>query len=230
MNPSPFVGMTFGKLTVLSVGKTPETRKYDPFVSCRCKCGKEKDIRLSDLRRKDRGTRSCGCAIAERAKNVLSKIGIEAGKKTRFEASHGHCRGGKMSPTMMSWYGMIMRCTQPSNGAYSRYGGSGISVCDRWLKFENFLEDMGERPLGKMSIDRIDNTLGYFKENCRWASYKTQNNNRKKTMFGVVDGVTMPMSYWCSVANMPKQTFYSRLRRGVPLPEILAMAKERLSK
>lgn len=73
---------------------------------------------------------------------------------------------------------MKSRCENPKATAYERYGGAGIKVCRRWQKFENFLEDMGERPDGK-TLDRINNLKGYSKENCRWATIKEQQNNRK---------------------------------------------------
>lgn len=82
------------------------------------------------------------------------------------------------TPTYQSWRAMKTRCTTKTSSQYHRYGGAGISICSEWLTFENFLADMGERPPGT-SIDRIDNTKGYFKENCRWATAKTQARNRK---------------------------------------------------
>lgn len=74
---------------------------------------------------------------------------------------------------------MKARCLNQNHVAYSRYGGRGIIVCNRWLEYNNFLEDMGERPLGK-TIDRIDRDKGYCKENCRWATEKEQSENRYK--------------------------------------------------
>ena len=73
---------------------------------------------------------------------------------------------------------MVQRCTNQNNKRWSSYGGRGICVCDRWLKFDNFYADMGDRPLGR-SLDRIDNNLGYFKENCRWATTLEQSRNKR---------------------------------------------------
>lgn len=81
--------------------------------------------------------------------------------------------------TYKSWSGMKQRCDNPNNGDYDNYGGRGITYDPEWEFYRNFLRDMGIRPDG-MSLDRIDNTKGYCKENCRWADSVTQNNNRRE--------------------------------------------------
>lgn len=74
---------------------------------------------------------------------------------------------------------MLQRCNNPKNPNYQKYGAVGVTVCERWKVFTNFLEDMGERPDG-MSLDRVDPHLGYSPENCRWATAITQARNRRK--------------------------------------------------
>lgn len=92
--------------------------------------------------------------------------------------THGHTISRAPSRTYVTWSHMIQRCTNPKRPAYARYGGRGITVCDRWLKFENFLADMGERPDGK-TLDRFPNNKGNYEPgNCRWATVTEQNQNR----------------------------------------------------
>lgn len=91
---------------------------------------------------------------------------------------HGKSRRGKWAPEYFSWSSMIQRCTNPARNVYALYGGRGITVCDRWLVFDNFLSDMGERPTGT-SLGRIDADVGYSTENCEWQTDSVQSRSRR---------------------------------------------------
>jgi len=91
---------------------------------------------------------------------------------------HGHRRRGQISPTYSSWRAMINRCRYPYINRYENYGGRGIVVCDRWLVFDNFLADLGERPEGT-SLDRIDPNGDYEPGNVRWSTASEQQTNRR---------------------------------------------------
>lgn len=95
--------------------------------------------------------------------------------------------GGKEHPEHYTWRTMVQRCHNPNAQAYHLYGGRGITVCERWKKYENFLADMGKRPTGA-TLDRIDNNKGYSPDNCRWASRSEQQKN-KSTTRRYTDGV-----------------------------------------
>jgi hypothetical protein len=97
----------------------------------------------------------------------------------RLEQRHGHCLGGKSSPTHRSWCSMLQRCTNPRNKRYAHYGMSGVKVCKRWLKFENFLADMGKRPVGK-TLGRFEDSGNYTPSNCAWQSRAQQEVERRK--------------------------------------------------
>lgn len=106
------------------------------------------------------------------------------GPNARTRVTHGHSRlTVGISPTYSSWTMMRQRCNNPKTRGYERYGGRGITVCDRWANsFENFLEDMGERPKGK-TLDRIDSNKNYCKENCQWSTPKEQASHRRMATY-----------------------------------------------
>ena len=101
--------------------------------------------------------------------------------------THGHTRGHKESPTYKSFRMMHTRCSNPNYTHFSYYGGRGISVCERWATFEQFVADMGERPEGT-SLDRIDSDGDYTPENCRWASKLEQGKNRRPKLTREING------------------------------------------
>lgn len=97
---------------------------------------------------------------------------------------HGHAKRGRRSRTYRSWYNMLQRCLNQSNPRHADYGARGITVCERWRKFENFLADMGEAPSG-LTLERLDNRKGYAPGNCCWATYEDQARNRRPSKLSV---------------------------------------------
>jgi len=108
------------------------------------------------------------------------------------------------TPTYRCWEAMLARC---SNSEYKNY--KNIEVCERWRKFENFLEDMGERPNG-LTLERKDNSKGYYKENCKWATYIEQLKNRRNTVNITFDGKTKCLSDWIDLLGINKRGLVSR--------------------
>jgi hypothetical protein len=94
---------------------------------------------------------------------------------------HGGYSGGKEKYLHYIWRTMRDRCTNPTHAQYKYYGAKGITVCERWQEYENFVEDMGERPNKEYSLDRIDNRLGYFPSNCKWSTRSEQQKNKNTT-------------------------------------------------
>ncbi len=111
------------------------------------------------------------------------------------------------------WFNMMDRCYNPANPAYSNYGGRGITVCERWRSFENFYADMCPRP-GRLTLDRNDNSLGYFKENCRWTTYKTQQRNRRDNKVVTFNGISRPLPEWTEILGLKYGTVLKRLHYG----------------
>lgn len=137
---------------------------------------------------------------------------VYAGKIDR-RFKHGRARRIGQSLEYNSWRGMIQRCTNPLHQHFKYYGGRGVTVCKRWLKFSNFIQDMGKRPAGT-TIERKDNQKGYFPSNCKWASRAEQQKNRrpigsfKKWCHHIV---------WIPKTGKMKRGYWNYVVRGIEL-------------
>ena len=160
-------GKVFNNLQVLErVG----TRWKSPLWLCICLLDNKFSLANSRSLKTGNNT-SCGCIEKIKRESRYFKLGNTIGQ------IHGHA-GMKRTPTYFSLNNMIQRCTNSNYHRYKDYGGRGIKVCKSWLKFENFLKDMGIRPEGK-TLDRKNNNGNYCKSNCKWSTPKEQANNRR---------------------------------------------------
>lgn len=196
----------YGFLTVLE----PNSERSEKGVRlnlCKCKCGNIKLVSSSHLKNGD--TVSCGCY----------------GKAQRLKAhiKHGLCKREDRR-TYNTWTHMIDRCYNKENINYHNYGGRGIKVCDRWLKIENFIEDMGYRPKGT-SIDKINNNGNYEPGNCRWATNAEQSRNKRTTVFIEFEGKKMCIKDWAKYLDIDERTIQYRLKKSWPIEMVLNLSK-----
>jgi hypothetical protein len=108
---------------------------------------------------------------------------------------------------------MLDRCRNPRNKKYACYGGRGITVCDRWLVFDDFYEDMGDRPAGQ-TLNRVDNDGPYAPWNCEWSSAKEQGRNKGNNSLLTCNGKTQPLSAWAEELGINYNTLNTRVQRG----------------
>ena len=187
-------GLRFGRLTV--IGKAGGTKNSSVEWLCMCDCGKKTTSTTTLLNRGSK--KSCGCLHLDSAKNKETKHKKHGMRNTR---------------TYKTWQQMKSRCYDESNASYPFYGAVGITVCDEWREsFSKFLLDMGVRPDG-MTIDRIDNSKGYFKENCRWQTHKEQANNRRSNVFVYDDCGQLTVEEYAKMNNLSDSGARSRLKK-----------------
>ena len=135
-------------------------------------------------------------------------------KLGRENCRHGHARNKKSTPTYSTWKSIKARCLDAKQSSYKYYGAKGIAICDRWMEFDNFLADMGERPSLNHSIDRIDSTGHYEPGNCRWATAKEQSRNTSRNRMITHNGITLCMAEWAENLGVSFTLVRARLNRG----------------
>lgn len=197
MQPS-LIKRRFGKLTVLAVVKEAPLQK-DITYSCSCDCGGSIVLTYRDLVHRKRV--NCGCSYSKHDGTIRNNSG--------------------KSRAYRSWEHMKRRCLNATAKDYYRYGGRGITVCNRWLNFENFYADMGDRP-ENTSIDRIDNNGNYEPGNCRWSTPKEQQDNTSKTLTFDINGSVVRSAVSASeVTGLNAKTIESRHYKGFSADEVL---------
>lgn len=178
-------GKKIGNLTILK-RIPPETPGTHTHWLCRCDCGREIVVDQTNLR-KQRQCKSC------------------AGK------THGMAE----TPLYEAWSHMKQRCLCNTDQHYESYGGRGITVCEEWMNFEPFRDwALSNGYTSNLTLDRIDNDKGYYPENCRWATRRTQSNNRRNSLYITAKGITLPCAEWARQTSIPRNTIRGRIKAG----------------
>lgn len=188
-NNMNLIGQSFGRLKVIELYSRGKNSKW----KCSCACGTKKVVIACDLR--SGNTKSCGCL----AKEMISK------------RSTTHGMFGTRPYNI--WNQMKLRCKK---NYFQRkfYFDKGIIVCDKWKTFESFWSDMKYGYADHLTIDRIDNTKGYSKENCRWATPSEQNANKSTNRLITFNGDTKPLVIWSKELGFKYEKVRKRLNRG----------------
>lgn len=181
-------GKKFGKLTAIE--RVGNNKDGCSLWRCKCDCGKESIVMYSSL--STGNTKSCGCVTLEKA------------------TTHGKSR----SKIYASWQAMKTRCDNPKAVNYLNYGGKGITYTPEWYIFENFYNDMGKDFIDGYTLERTNNLGNYTKDNCIWASYITQNNNRKCNIHIMYNDKRFTPKEASVEFSIPLSTIYNRRRRG----------------
>jgi hypothetical protein len=181
-------GQRFERLIVMQ--RDGVSKSGQAMWLCKCDCGNTK--RIAGYHLKAGHTRSCGCLWQE---TIISKITIHNMHKTS---------------TYNTWKALRQRCYNKKNPSFRLYGGRGITICKRWEKFENFYADMGEKPKG-MTLDRRNNSKGYSKSNCWWATYRTQANNKRCNCILTFRGRAQTIAEWGYEMGINYNTLWNRL-------------------
>lgn len=194
-------GSRFGRLVVLEEARAKITPggQVKRRMLCRCDCGNEKVVAVTSLR--SGNTQSCGCYHAER----IARHGL-----------HG-------TRTYRIWAGMIRRGT--GKNTQHNYGDRGIDVCDSWKDFGNFVKDMGECP-PHLTLERLDNDLGYTPENCAWVTFKEQQRNKRTNRHIEFNGEKMCLIEASEKYGINYKTLSQRLDSGWPIEDALLKTTE----
>lgn len=175
------------------IKQTYQDKNWHKYALYECHCGNEFETRMNSVKCGD--TKTCGCYISSEAKK-LTVI------KTFTTHGMSHTKEFK------TWSAMKKRCGVVGTSY------ENVTYCEEWKTFESFYSDMGEIPVNT-SLDRIDSHGNYEKENCRWAGWDTQCNNKKETIFLTNNGLKLSVAQWTRKLGLSRTTIYDRIRRGV---------------
>ncbi|MEV5703041.1 AP2 domain-containing protein [Streptomyces anthocyanicus] len=197
-------GQRFGRLVVLS-----EAGRKGRKVAWLCQCDCGKTTRTTGTLLRTGQSKSCGCTHG------------------------GHNATHRMTGSRLygTWKNMLNRTTNPNTKGYTYYGGRGITVCERWRKFENFYADMGPTFRDGLSLDRIDSNGNYEPANCRWVDLPEQNRNKRSNVHLTLHGHTLIMSAWAEKLGIPYSRLAYRVSKGWPHERALTegVAPERVA-
>lgn len=183
-------GQVFGRLTV--VNRVPSVKGQGGVVwNVVCECGSTRKVLSNSLR--SGNSKSCGCLVKDVQRGLRLTHGMSRTREYR------------------TWYHMWDRCTNKNNASYSRYGGRGVSVDPEWQDLQRFIADMGNHPGGGLTLERVNNDLGYSAENCVWASSQAQTDNRSITRRLTFRGVTKTIQAWARDAGLNYTTLIRRI-------------------
>jgi hypothetical protein len=207
-------GQRFGRLTALEqlADYVAHSGYRKQMWRCQCDCGSIVEaVRADGLQMGS--SQSCGCLQRELT--------------VQRSTTHGHSKRGQQTLEYTAWACMMSRCYQPSADNYVRYGGRGVTVCDRWKTnagggFENFLSDMGEHPGKGYTLDRIDTNGNYEPSNCKWSTKKEQTKNRSNTRLVVYQGETMTLEEASTKSGIGYFILHNRIKRGWPEERLFA--------
>lgn len=183
--PTDLTGVVFGKLVAKKI--VSRTKWRNVIWLCECECGHTAEVSAGNLRKGK--TTSCGCKLTTHGMTQTAEFRV--------------------------WSGMKARCNNPRNASYKDYGGRGIKVCERWMNsFQNFIDDMGARPSGSLTIERKDNSLGYEPGNCVWETKSVQSRNRRTTRFAMYGAEVRKLSDLADELNLEYGPLYKRASRN----------------
>jgi hypothetical protein len=194
------VGKRYGRLVV--VARAGSNKNKNAKWLCLCDCGNYTTVVGNKLR--SGHTQSCGCLYVESRSGCNLKHGL------------------KNHPLYAIWKDMRQRCNNENQTAYKNYGGRGIFVCDEWNDFQCFYDWANTNGYAPgLEIDRIDNSSGYYPENCRWTTRKQNNNNKRSNVLLTYNGRTQTVTQWAEELNVNVDTLYWRLRHWSDVEKIL---------
>lgn len=191
-------GRRFGSLVVIS--RAGRQKRYITWL-CRCDCGAEREVSGHNLRRGR--TKNCGA----KSHKVERSLSITAQYKSEYQ----------------SWRSMRNRCLDPRHAKYPAYGARGITICERWDEFKNFMLDMGRKSDPKFTIERDDVNGNYEPTNCKWISRKDQGRNKRTSVFVTYQGKKMLLIDLVEELGLSRNNVYQRLKLGWTLAQAIAL-------